>query len=394
MAIYEYHDIKNVHIEITSKCNALCPMCVRSMWGAKVNPNLELVELSLEDIKKIFTVEFVKQLKRMNFCGNYGDPAMANELLEVLAWLRKCNPEIFFSLSTNGGVRNQDWWKELSKFFNQPGSIVSFGIDGLEDTNHLYRINVKWHKLMNNSASFIKSGGNAVWNFIVFKHNEHQVHQAYDMSKEMGFKLFRKKETERFDLKDVHGKIVYAEPVYDQDFNFSHFIEPPSKRNNPFYYSDAKKTVDLNKYAKELKEKKVSLKIDTAPNLNIHRKVEKNDLPAQKFKQKCSVQCFVKKEKSIFINHLGQVFPCCWVAWPYHAFWNSFEVKEIREMMDKSNGEDSINGKKSDLKQIIQGSFFHAIEKGISSKNPFDALDVCSRTCGHFGVNRTKDRPG
>ena len=53
-------------------------------------------------------------------------------------------------------------------------TLIIFGIDGLEDTNHIYRKNVKWKKLEENIKIYIKYGGTASWQFIVFEHNKHQ----------------------------------------------------------------------------------------------------------------------------------------------------------------------------------------------------------------------------
>lgn len=35
--MYDYKDIKVVHLEVTDKCNASCPMCARNKNGGAVN---------------------------------------------------------------------------------------------------------------------------------------------------------------------------------------------------------------------------------------------------------------------------------------------------------------------------------------------------------------------
>ena len=67
---------------------------------------------------------------------------------------------------------------------------VRFGIDGLEDTNHLYRRNVRWPTLMRNVRAFVEAGGNAEWDFIEFRQNQHQVEQARMLADELGFSMF------------------------------------------------------------------------------------------------------------------------------------------------------------------------------------------------------------
>jgi hypothetical protein len=51
---------------------------------------------------------------------------------------------------------------------------VVWGIDGLEDTNHLYRQDVEWNKVMDRVKWFIDAGGHATWKWIPFLHNKHQ----------------------------------------------------------------------------------------------------------------------------------------------------------------------------------------------------------------------------
>ena len=51
------------------------------------------------------------------------------------------------SMHTNGSAREQNWWKELAKY----RVIVTFGIDGLEDTHHLYRISTDFNKIIDNA---------------------------------------------------------------------------------------------------------------------------------------------------------------------------------------------------------------------------------------------------
>ena len=53
MSFNQYQDIKVVHFEVSSKCNALCPQCARSVFGSKVNPNLNQKDLKLNEVKKI-----------------------------------------------------------------------------------------------------------------------------------------------------------------------------------------------------------------------------------------------------------------------------------------------------------------------------------------------------
>ena len=65
--------------------------------------------------------------------------------------------------------------------------VMTFSIDGLADTNKLYRIGINHERVMANAKAFIEAGGKARWKMIVFKHNEHQIDEAKQLAKDMGF---------------------------------------------------------------------------------------------------------------------------------------------------------------------------------------------------------------
>ena len=76
--------------------------------------------------------------------------------------------------------------------FKQKGGFnVTFGIDGLEDTNHLYRKNVKWDVLQRNFRAYISAGGVADWQFIPFSWNKHQIEDTRDFAFKEGFRDFK-----------------------------------------------------------------------------------------------------------------------------------------------------------------------------------------------------------
>ena len=77
----------------------------------------------------------------------------------------------------------------LSKELNNRLTVV-FGIDGDEETNHLYRKNVDWKTLQKNWRAYISSGGRAGWQFIVFKWNQHQITDIKKLSEAEKFERF------------------------------------------------------------------------------------------------------------------------------------------------------------------------------------------------------------
>ena len=133
--MYRYEDIKEVHLEVTQKCQAACPMCDRNMNGGDDNPHITNAELSLEDAKRMFSPAFIKQLNVMYMCGNLGDPIVAKDTLEVFKYFREHNDKIWLSMNTNAGAKSAEWWTELAGVIGRKGAVI-FSVDGLKDTNH------------------------------------------------------------------------------------------------------------------------------------------------------------------------------------------------------------------------------------------------------------------
>ena len=115
--MYNYEDIRTIHLEVTQNCQAACPMCDRNMNGKGINPHINLDELTLEDCKKIFKPQFIQQLDTMYMCGNLGDPIIAKDTLEIFKYFRQENPNIWLSMNTNAGARDEMWWAKLAKTF-------------------------------------------------------------------------------------------------------------------------------------------------------------------------------------------------------------------------------------------------------------------------------------
>ena len=47
--------------------------------------------------------------------------------------------------------------------------MLDFSVDGLEETNHLYRQGVKWEHVERNMKAFINAGGRARWDYLIFQ---------------------------------------------------------------------------------------------------------------------------------------------------------------------------------------------------------------------------------
>lgn len=188
-------DIRILHLEPTDVCQAACPLCAR-----ETDKNFDSSAkhyISVADLEQLLPDEFVTRLHKMFMCGNYGDPAASHHTQEIYRWFRSRNPGIVLGMNTNGALQNSSWWGELASIMHNQQDYVVFSIDGLEDTNHVYRKNVNWTRLMANARAFIEAGGSAQWDMLVYRHNEHQVEQCEALARDMGFAWFRAKISKR-----------------------------------------------------------------------------------------------------------------------------------------------------------------------------------------------------
>jgi len=188
-------NIKVLHLEPTDVCQAACPLCSRET--DKAFHKHQQHHLSVRQVQHHFDDQAIANLAKMFMCGNYGDPVAGKHTVELYQYFRSVNPSIVLGLNTNGAIQNPFWWYGLAKILNQPQDFVVFSIDGLESTNHVYRKNVDWSKLMANARSFIEAGGSAHWDMLVYKHNQHQVDECEKLAQDMGFRWFRAKVSKR-----------------------------------------------------------------------------------------------------------------------------------------------------------------------------------------------------
>jgi MoaA/NifB/PqqE/SkfB family radical SAM enzyme len=173
--VFEFEAIRHVHLELTTRCNALCPMCRRTEFGG-VARGLAIRDLSIEEIRTIFTPDFLRQLRQVDLCGVHGDPVAARSFDAAVEWFAAANAALAIEVYTNGALRPPQWWAELAR--HTAAIRVVFAIDGLEDTYAFYRRGASFDKVVENARAFIDAGGRAQWDFLVFRHNEHQLDEA------------------------------------------------------------------------------------------------------------------------------------------------------------------------------------------------------------------------
>lgn len=330
--IYSYDQIRHVHLEISSECNAACPQCPRNFHGFPMNHGYPERSMTLAEAQKIFDQDFIGQLHALLINGNFGDIVMCQEGADIVEYFRSHNSGLKIEISTNGGARGEDFWQRLAL----TGSHVFFCIDGLEDTHAIYRQNTSYRTILKNARTFIQAGGTAIWKFIVFDHNEHQIEQARLTALEMGFSNFV----------PVYGRRTHG-PVFDRNKKMIFHLG-----------GDRPQTSDLD------------LMLSQARVVKGGEYLPKKSAP---------IDCKVQKESSIYITSNGEVYPCCWLGHSPMTF-NQIEPwitvnPQIAKLITRNNA------LQHDLKQCI-GWFDQVANSWHRPDYTSGLLYQCVNVCG------------
>ena len=127
--------------------------------------------------------KLTKFFKSINFCGQLSDPVHHPKLVDMLAYLRKNKKEAIIHNASS--LKPKSWYIKAFKAY--PEAKWTFGIDGLPEQSHIYRVNQdgkKLYDIMLESKKYLKR--RPVWQYLIFKYNEHNIEKAKQMAKEAG----------------------------------------------------------------------------------------------------------------------------------------------------------------------------------------------------------------
>ena len=343
-------EIRRLHIELTTRCNARCPMCMRNYRGSEFNSGYPLCELSLAEFKHIVTPELLAQLicpeppinglvprvfgfRGITFNGNLGDFASARDAVEIVEYIAQHGVPI--QINTNGSLRSPTWWSRLAL----PNVTVGFAIDGMADTHKLYRQDTDWHRIIEHAQALIAAGGRALWRFVPFDHNRHQEQECRNLAREMGFFGFEN----IYDGRDTG-------PVFTRDGEFSHYIGPTPPGDRPLPIEALIENHITWYNAKTFRSHK------DVPNL--------------------SMNCTHKQNKEIYIAADGSVYPCCYLGFYPHTMSHPGN-KELAPMVKENNA------LQYPLEHCLE--WFESVEQAwsrssIAEGRPYQCVSTCGKT--------------
>jgi len=169
---------KRLNIDITYRCPLECLRCERQTSFRNKNLRVPGRDLTLEEFNKI-----INFFPKISFCGQYSDPIHHPQFIDFLKLCKEKN--IVVEVHVASSFKSKEFFIEA--FNAYPKAEWIFGIDGLPENSHLYRVNQDGNKLydiMLESKKILIS--KPVWQYIIFKHNENDINTAMNKAKQDG----------------------------------------------------------------------------------------------------------------------------------------------------------------------------------------------------------------
>ena len=160
-------DRKSINLDITHRCTLECPKCLR-----RSVPTNNLGDLSLDSFKKI-----ISHFDQIEFCGQISDPIFHPQFIEFLELTK--DKRVF--VHTAASHKPMDWYRDA--FLANKNATWEFGIDGLPQDSHKYRINQDGEYLFE-VMNICKSNGNDIrWQYIIFEYNENDIPESIELAR-------------------------------------------------------------------------------------------------------------------------------------------------------------------------------------------------------------------
>ena len=176
-----------VTIETGNICNLRCPLCPTGTSETKVPKGF----LTLERFTHIMN-QLGSTTETLDFF-DWGEPFLNKDLLPMVCYTKQRYPHIRIVISSNLNIPK----------FSLPGAqeVVHSGLDHLimsvdgatQAVYEQYRVGGKLEEVLRNMRWLVESKQSVrartptlVWNYLVFRHNEHEVEAARRMAAEIG----------------------------------------------------------------------------------------------------------------------------------------------------------------------------------------------------------------
>ena len=187
--MYESLDrITTLDLAITSVCNAHCPDCARWWWTDQLtqhaNPRDHHRNTHWPWRELCDHISVLPNIQRVLIVGNSGDPLTHPHVADIVDECHHQWPTAELHIDTNGSVGTAATWQRLAQCEDL---TVTFSVDGLADTNSIYRQGVPWHRVVHNIQQFHQWGGRGEIKTIDWSWNLDQRDQIRDWAHDLGW---------------------------------------------------------------------------------------------------------------------------------------------------------------------------------------------------------------
>ena len=187
-------NITGFHIEPTNICTLKCSGCARTRFIDQWPQHWKNHSLDIDELLTFIDIELTG--KRINLCGNYGDPIYHPDFIELVSRVKARGAVV--SIITNGSYKKQQWWQELVATLT-PEDTITFSVDGLPTNFTQYRVNADWESILEGMQVVSTASCNSVWKYIPFSFNQLDIDEAATLSNQIGIKHFQVEPSDRFD---------------------------------------------------------------------------------------------------------------------------------------------------------------------------------------------------
>ena len=207
-----------LQIETTTRCTLRCPACSRTIFAERLKRPVPHHDVDPDLVYRFLDCDQGHAVKTLVLCGDYGDSIYYPRLFEFLELFK---PHKQISITTNGSYQTEQFWHELAGRLDSQDEM-RFSIDGLEDTNHLYRVNSDWKSIMRGLDIMVAAGVQVVWDLNIFSFNYDRLAEIKQFAENRGARFVAKK-TSRFLRADLEPPTQYIatdelyRPEYSQN---------------------------------------------------------------------------------------------------------------------------------------------------------------------------------
>ena len=255
--ILRKNNIKIIEFDLTTMCNAMCPLCFRNNINFPLKYQTNFYRKSNEIINQI---KEYPNVSTIYLIGQMSEPTLHPEFLKIVEEIKKMYLKI--KICTNGDLHNNDFWERLSQLLDD-GDEIWFTICGYkQETHEYYRKNTKLQNILTHAEIIRKKHKIDCVKCIKFKYNINEI------------------ESNEFkNMIQVFSNVEYLDTC---------FPKPEKEFKKPFNYNDFLPTDEIYKKYN---------KLNNIASFYIHN--YKKDI--------CCQSIF---DNQIQIDAYGDVFPC------------------------------------------------------------------------------------